>query len=177
MGYNRPILGQFWASCSFILKNGIQICWIFRIPQALINILRIWSSKICFDFMNKLKFSLSMYIFEVKLILLPQISSKSKYIFFEMFFFARSTILLNQFFQFYLCSPENFCNKFTLILKFFSSFFGQISCKIFKNGSLFKKSTLFSKTAYCSQTKQSVRLIHFFFLRFKSREDVSSKKI
>ena len=35
-----------------------------------------------------------------------------------------------------------FLQKFSLILLFFSSFFGQISCKIIKNDSLFKKSTL-----------------------------------
>ena len=35
---------------------------------------------------------------------------------------ARSTILWDKFFRFNPCSPENFCNKFTLILLLFRSF-------------------------------------------------------
>ena len=56
-----------------------KICWIFWIPQGLINNFRILSSKFFFHFMNKLKVSVSMYNLAVKLILLPQNSSKSNF--------------------------------------------------------------------------------------------------
>ena len=47
-------IGRFWANFGLLIvlfwKMGFKIYWIFWIPQALINILRIWSSKFSFDF-------------------------------------------------------------------------------------------------------------------------------
>ena len=89
---------KIWASYSFILKDGYKICWIFWIPQALINILKIWSLKICFDFMKNIEvFLKNVYLFwAVKLIILPKISSKLKKKIFEIIkndsLFKKSTL-------------------------------------------------------------------------------------
>ena len=79
--------------------------------------------------MNKLKLSLSMYIFGSKIDSTPWKFIKIKNYFFWNVLFRKIYDPMGPVFQFYLCSPENFFNKFTLILLFFSTFYGQISCK------------------------------------------------
>ena len=70
-------------------------------------------------------------------------------------------------------SPENFCNKFTYILLFFSTFFGQISCRISKNNSLFKKSMHFSMRIYIFYILRFVVLEIFDFKVFDIVEKIN----
>ena len=96
----------------------------------------------------KRKINLSKKVAEVKKILLPQFSSKSEILYFEMFLSARYTNLFDKFFFILSLLTWKFLQLTDAYFVIFSAFFGQISFKSLKKIVYLRECTFFYRNIY-----------------------------